>query len=576
MRVLILGGYGTFGARLARLLARDGRLTLLIAGRSRIKAQLLCDSLDGAAERLPLVFDRDRDPAPLLDQARPQLVVDAAGPFQAYGEDPYRLARACIEAGANYLDLADAAEFVAGIGALDARAREKGLFALSGLSTFPALSHAVIEFLSRDLDAITAIRAGVAPSPRAGVGPNVVRAIASYAGKPLPVIAGGQTTSRLAIIDSTRRTIGVPGELPLNNTLFTLAETPDLKLAPGWAKAEGLRELWTGAGPRPELLHQMLRGLAWLVRLRLLPSLGGLSEVLHWGSRTFVWGEDRGGMFVEVEGEGADGPVSRAWDLVAEGDDGPFIPSIGAAAVIRRMAEGQKPAPGARSAAGAVSLADYEAVFETLHIKTGVWTEAPAGAPLYQRVLGPAWDRLAAPIRAMHQLSGEKVVSGEATVIRGKGPLAWLAGLVMGFPKAGEGVPVTVRFTDLRGGELWRRTFAGQSFQSFQEDGAGRSQGLVVELFGPIGIHMAVLEEGGRLVLAIRRVTLFGVPLPSWLRPGGVAYEHAEDGRFNFFVEMRAPLAGLIVGYRGWLVEVDDSAKPNVTDQPLETGAQPV
>jgi hypothetical protein len=138
-------------------------------------------------------------------------------------------------------------------------------------------------------------------------------------------------------------------------------------------------------------------------------------------------------------------------------------------------------------------------------------------------------------------------------VVRGKGPLAWLIGLVMGFPKAGEGVPVSVRFTDRGGGELWRRTFAGTAFQSVQEDGRGRSEGLVVERFGPIGIHMAVLEEEGRLVLAIRRATLFGVPLPSWLRPGGTAFEHAADGRFNFDVAIRAPLAGLLVHYRGWL-----------------------
>ena len=46
----------------------------------------------------------------------------------------------------------------------------------------------------------------------------------------------------------------------------------------------------------------MLRGLAWLVRLRLLPSLSPLAGLLHWGSRTFRWGEHRGGMFVEVEG----------------------------------------------------------------------------------------------------------------------------------------------------------------------------------------------------------------------------------------------------------------------------------
>ncbi len=37
LKVLILGGYGTFGGRLARLLADEDRLTLIIAGRSRAR-----------------------------------------------------------------------------------------------------------------------------------------------------------------------------------------------------------------------------------------------------------------------------------------------------------------------------------------------------------------------------------------------------------------------------------------------------------------------------------------------------------------------------------------------------------
>lgn len=558
MRVLILGGYGTFGARLARLLARDRRLTLLIAGRSRAKAQALCDRLDGGAERQPFVFDRTRDVAARLAAAKVQVLVDAAGPFQQYGEARYDLARACLEAGVGYLDLADAASFVAGIGGLDALARANGVFALSGLSTFPALSAAVAAELSSDMDHVEAVRAGVAPSPHAGVGPNVVRAIASYAGKPLPVIRGGQETTRPAIIDSLRRTIAVPGGLPLHNTLFTLAETPDLAIGKALYGAKGaaepgLRDLWTGAGPRPELLHRLLSGLAWLVRLRLLPSLSPIADVLHWGSETFRWGEHRGGMFVEVEGRAGGREIARAWHLVAEGDDGPFIPSIGAAAVILRMADGKPPEPGARPAAGEVSLADYEGVFSGLHIETGVWTRPPADAPLYRKVLGEAWDRLPEPIRRLHDLDREMTVQGEATVERGKGPLAWLAARIMGFPEGGEGVPVTVRFTAERGGERWRRTFGPTSFESFQELGRGRSEGLIVERFGPIAIAMAVLVQGERLVLVIRRVTVLGVPLPGWLRPGGAAYEHAADGRFNFFVQIRAPLVGLIVHYKGWL-----------------------
>jgi hypothetical protein len=39
----------------------------------------------------------------------------------------------------------------------------------------------------------------------------------------------------------------------------------------------------------------------------------------------------------------------------------------------------------------------------------------------------------------------------------------------------------------------------------------------------------------------------------SWA-PGGEAYEHGADNRFNFHVEIALPLIGTVVRYRGWLV----------------------
>ena len=118
--VLIAGGYGVFGGRLARLLAARGDLRVVVAGRSFDSARAFCETLGGKAE--PLVFDRDADPDVVLHELRPWCVVDAAGPFQAYGDghdDPYRLARAALACGAHYLDLSDDAGFTAGIAQLD-------------------------------------------------------------------------------------------------------------------------------------------------------------------------------------------------------------------------------------------------------------------------------------------------------------------------------------------------------------------------------------------------------------------------------------------------------------------------
>src|ERR1700757_1186249 len=94
--VLILGGYGTFGGRLAQLLADEPRLTLLIAGRAREKAAAFFARLAATARLEPLAFDRDGDVEAALAAAKPDVVVDASGPFQAYAGDPYRLVRACV------------------------------------------------------------------------------------------------------------------------------------------------------------------------------------------------------------------------------------------------------------------------------------------------------------------------------------------------------------------------------------------------------------------------------------------------------------------------------------------------
>ena len=52
-----------------------------------------------------------------------------------------------------------------------------------------------------------------------------------------------------------------------------------------------------------------------------------------------------------VDGQHKDGGlVRRAWDLIAEVDDGPFIPAMAAAAIIRKYLNGRRPAAGARSA----------------------------------------------------------------------------------------------------------------------------------------------------------------------------------------------------------------------------------
>ena len=133
-KVLIIGGYGTFGGRVARLLADEPRLQLLIAGRTLHKAESFVTRYENRASMRPVRFDRDADVRQQISDLSPDFIVDASGPFQAYGDDPYRVVKASIACGAHYLDIADTSKFVCGIEEFNSNATENKVFALSGAS----------------------------------------------------------------------------------------------------------------------------------------------------------------------------------------------------------------------------------------------------------------------------------------------------------------------------------------------------------------------------------------------------------------------------------------------------------
>ena len=118
------------------------------------------------------------------------------------------------------------------------------------------LTAAVVRRLARGMTRVDAISGGIAPSPYAGVGLNVIRAIAGYSGKPIALVRDGKKTVAYGLTEWRRYTIAPPGRLPLGSIRFSLVDVPDLQVLPDlWP---GLRDIWMGAGPVPEILHRAL------------------------------------------------------------------------------------------------------------------------------------------------------------------------------------------------------------------------------------------------------------------------------------------------------------------------------
>ncbi|MGH0004232.1 saccharopine dehydrogenase family protein [Pseudovibrio ascidiaceicola] len=324
MKILVLGGYGVFGGRLVELLLDIESLELVVSGRDQNKVEAFCKRHSGSAALTPLALDRT-EIALCLPTIKPDIVIDASGPFQSYGQHKYATVEACIAAKVNYLDFADAADFVFGVSQFDQQAKDAGIFVISGVSSFPVLTASVLREISKTME-IHHVTGGIAPSPFAGVGLNVMRAIVGYAGSPITLFREGERAQAIGLAETRRYTISVPGKLPMRNTHFSLVDVPDLQVLP--PEHPTMQSIWMGAGPIPEVLHKMLN---WMARMRStlrLPSFEPLSPLFYRVLNLFKYGEHRGGMFVHVSGSANKRPVEQSWHMLAEGDDGPYIPSM--------------------------------------------------------------------------------------------------------------------------------------------------------------------------------------------------------------------------------------------------------
>jgi saccharopine dehydrogenase-like NADP-dependent oxidoreductase len=167
LAVLIVGATGVFGSRLARLAAGDPGVRLTLGGRRRAALEALAAELGRCA-----VQTIDRDDVTVPEVERFDLVVDCAGPFQGSAT---RLIEQCIAARVDYVDLADGREWVCSIDRFDAAARRAGVAVVTGASSIPALSHAVLDHLTHGWTRIDSIRIGIFPGNRAPRGRSVAR-----------------------------------------------------------------------------------------------------------------------------------------------------------------------------------------------------------------------------------------------------------------------------------------------------------------------------------------------------------------------------------------------------------------
>jgi saccharopine dehydrogenase-like NADP-dependent oxidoreductase len=224
MNVMVLGGYGNFGARISRALGGDDRIQLLVAGRNAEQAAAFAAALPEPAQAV-VVDMNSASFAQALRNHGVSLLIHTAGPFQ--GQD-YSVARACAQAGAHYIDLADGRRFVCDFPrALNAAFVDAGRVAISGASTVPALSSAVVDSLCADWQRLDTLDICIAPAQTAPRGVATLRAVLSYCGGPVLVWNDGQWQTHIGWAKPRRVAFQ-----RLRPRLGALCDIPDLELFP--------------------------------------------------------------------------------------------------------------------------------------------------------------------------------------------------------------------------------------------------------------------------------------------------------------------------------------------------------
>lgn len=361
-RILIVGGYGAFGARAAERLARDDDLEIVIAGRSGQRASEAAAQLRRTAKATVshVALDAVRPDPDVLRRLSPAVLINASGPYQA---QDYTLARAALAAGAHYIDLADARTFVTGIVALDSEARAAGVLVTSGASSVPALAAAIIDQHAGDFARLDTIHHGITPGNGYDPGEATAASILGGVGKPFPML-----------IDATWQTVhGWQGlwryDFPgLGRRLMAHCDVPDVELFP--ARYPGVRTVRFSAGLEVGVFQLSLWLLAGAVRAGVLHRPERLAGLLMAMKRRLRFlGSDSGGLFVVLSGVDRDGtPMQRAIHLIARLNQGPYVPVIASVVLARKLVHGNIAQRGAMPCMGLFTLDEFNAEVANLAI----------------------------------------------------------------------------------------------------------------------------------------------------------------------------------------------------------------
>jgi hypothetical protein len=242
--------------------------------------------------------------------------------------------------------------------------------AITGASTVPALSSAVVDALRPRFARLDAIDFCIAPAQRAPRGAATIAGVLSYCGEPVQVWRNGAWQAMRGWADPQPVRFA-----RLKPRRGAVCDIPDLELFP--ARYPGVRDVVFRAALEVAATQYAFAGLAALRRLGLPLSWRALPGLMHQAGRVLDFlGTPLGGMVVRLRGaDRHDAPLQLAWHLTAGEHHGPEIPCMPAILLARRLARGEAMPAGAGPCLGTLALFEFAPEFARWRMVTDVVEE---------------------------------------------------------------------------------------------------------------------------------------------------------------------------------------------------------
>jgi hypothetical protein len=349
-KVVVLGGYGTFGRLISEQLASSANV--VIAGRDREMGQQFADSI-----KADHVLCDAKDKKSLQKAVSGALVViNASGPFLP---KHYSIPQTCIEENCHYIDLADDREYVTEFKHLNELARKRGVFACAGASTTPAVTHALVSELISRFRNTHSIKIYLTAGNKNEPGVSTFESILSYAGRPIQVWSNSKWKKFFGW--GLSEIFEFPD--PVGKRFVQLCNVPDLELFPTLFEAD---EVIFKAGVELPIFNLGLSVLAQVKKFIPPINLPVLAKPVVKISRLFrKLGSFSGGVLVVLQDESG----KKESLAFVTSENGPRIPASPAVLLTRKMLRTGPPAHGAFPCVGFVSLEEFRSYLEPFGIE---------------------------------------------------------------------------------------------------------------------------------------------------------------------------------------------------------------